>query len=132
MTTKGQLSLDMGGYSIIGKSMIQVTTFAPIVPANAKLLRMKDVLMTYTSKTLNCNNDIVVEVPGHLRYALCFNLIDKSPLIGSIARTLSWDEPVVGPITPVYGKTSTTPLSPEEEEQECFFYVQTLLSVARN
>ncbi|PWA59358.1 hypothetical protein CTI12_AA392070 [Artemisia annua] len=44
--------------------------------------------------------------------------------------TLSWDEHVVGPITPVHGKTSTTPLSPDEEEQECFLYVQMLLSVA--
>ncbi|KAI3782919.1 hypothetical protein L2E82_12978 [Cichorium intybus] len=50
-----------------------------------------------------------------------FNLIDKSPPIGSISRTLSWDEPTVGPV-----KTS----SPEEEEEECFLYVQTLLSVA--
>lgn len=59
-----------------------------------------------------------------------YSLIDKSPLIGSIARTLSWDEPVVGPVTPVHGKTSTAPLSPEEEEQEFFLYVQTLLSAA--
>ncbi|KAJ9547804.1 hypothetical protein OSB04_020347 [Centaurea solstitialis] len=56
-----------------------------------------------------------------------FNLIDKSPPIGSIARTLSWDDPAVGPVTPVPGKTS---MSPEEEEQECFLYVETLLSAA--
>ncbi|CAI9297381.1 unnamed protein product [Lactuca saligna] len=54
------------------------------------------------------------------------NLIDKSPPIGSISRTLSWDESSVGPMTPVPGKT----WSPEEEEQEYFLYVQTLLSVA--
>ncbi|KAI3694363.1 hypothetical protein L1987_77328 [Smallanthus sonchifolius] len=59
-----------------------------------------------------------------------YNLIDKSPPIGSIARTLSCDYSAVGPVTPVPGKTSTKPMSPEEEEQECFLYVQTLLSAA--
>lgn len=58
-----------------------------------------------------------------------YNLIDKSPPIGSIARTLSWDDSV-GSSTPYFGKPSSTPLNPEEEEQECLFYVQTLLSVA--
>ncbi|KAL8236375.1 hypothetical protein R6Q59_017456 [Mikania micrantha] len=59
-----------------------------------------------------------------------YNLIDKSPSIGSIARTLSWDDPAFGSITPVFAKTSTKPLSPEVEEQECLLYVQTLLSAA--
>ncbi|KAF5801583.1 hypothetical protein HanRHA438_Chr06g0259061 [Helianthus annuus] len=60
-----------------------------------------------------------------------YNLIDKSPPIGSISRTLSCDCSAVGAVTPVPGKTSTKqPLSPEEEEQECFMYVQTLLSAA--
>lgn len=59
-----------------------------------------------------------------------YNLIDKSPPIGSIARTLSWDDSAVGLHTSVPGKTSTRPLSPEEEEQECFLYVQALLSAA--
>ncbi|KAI3801114.1 hypothetical protein L1987_29217 [Smallanthus sonchifolius] len=58
------------------------------------------------------------------------NLIDKSPLIGSIGRTLSWEDSAVEPVTPVFGKTSTKPSSPEEEEQECLLYVQTLLSAA--
>lgn len=58
-----------------------------------------------------------------------YNLIDKSPPIGSIARTLSWDDSV-GSSTPYVGKPSSTPLNPEEEEQECLFYVQTLLSVS--
>ncbi|KAK9067511.1 hypothetical protein SSX86_011622 [Deinandra increscens subsp. villosa] len=57
------------------------------------------------------------------------NLIDKSPPIGSIARTLSWDDSA-GSATPYSSKPSSTPLNPEEEEQECLFYVQTLLSVA--
>ncbi|KAK1437354.1 hypothetical protein QVD17_03145 [Tagetes erecta] len=58
-----------------------------------------------------------------------YNLIDKSPPIGSISRTLSWDESV-GSLTRYSGKPSSTPLNPEEEEQEFLFYVQTLLSVA--
>ncbi|XP_071721569.1 uncharacterized protein [Rutidosis leptorrhynchoides] len=52
-----------------------------------------------------------------------YNLIDKSPPIGSIARTLSFED---SPLRPVTGKTST----PEEEEQACFLCVQTLLSAA--
>ncbi|KAK9055671.1 hypothetical protein SSX86_026756 [Deinandra increscens subsp. villosa] len=59
-----------------------------------------------------------------------YNLIDKSPSIGSIARTLSWDDSAVGPVTPVLDQTSSKPLSPEEEEQECLLHVQTLLSAA--
>ncbi|KAM0071286.1 hypothetical protein Hdeb2414_s0001g00023301 [Helianthus debilis subsp. tardiflorus] len=58
------------------------------------------------------------------------NLIGKSPLIGSIARTLSFDDSDVGTVSPVLGKTSTKPLSRAEEEQECLLYVQTLLSAA--
>ncbi|KAI3760224.1 hypothetical protein L1987_50615 [Smallanthus sonchifolius] len=58
-----------------------------------------------------------------------YNLIDKSPPIGSIARTLSWDDSA-GSATPCSSKPSSTPLNPEEEEQECLSYVQTLLSVA--
>ncbi|XP_071738125.1 uncharacterized protein [Rutidosis leptorrhynchoides] len=58
-----------------------------------------------------------------------YNLIDKSPPIGSIARTLSWDDSV-GSSTPYVGRPSSTPLNQEEEEQECLFYIQTLLSVA--
>ncbi|XP_076958638.1 uncharacterized protein LOC143634436 [Bidens hawaiensis] len=66
---------------------------------------------------------------GHGDLNKC-NLIDKSPLIGSIARTLSWDESAVGSVSPVLGKPYAKLLSPEEEEQECYSYVQTLLSVA--
>ncbi|XP_076908231.1 uncharacterized protein LOC143565003 [Bidens hawaiensis] len=58
-----------------------------------------------------------------------YNLIDKSPPIGSISRTLSWDDSA-GSATPYYGKSSSTPLNPEEEERECLSYVQALLSVA--
>ncbi|KAI7752877.1 hypothetical protein M8C21_011593 [Ambrosia artemisiifolia] len=67
---------------------------------------------------------------GHGRDPSKGNLIDKSPLIGSIARTLSWDDSDVETVSPVLGKMSTKPMSPEEEEQECLLYVQTLLSAA--
>ncbi|KAI7743590.1 hypothetical protein M8C21_000789 [Ambrosia artemisiifolia] len=59
-----------------------------------------------------------------------YNLIDKSPPIGSISRTLSWDDSVGSLHTRCSSKPSSTRLNPEEEEQECLFYVQTLLSVA--
>ncbi|XVF81108.1 hypothetical protein PTKIN_Ptkin15bG0130100 [Pterospermum kingtungense] len=62
--------------------------------------------------------------PGHrgLEVPLKPNLIDKSPPIGSIARTLSWDESC----------SETTTLYPgaKEEEPDWFSSVQTLLSAA--
>lgn len=58
------------------------------------------------------------------------NLIDKSPPIGSIARTLSWDDSCVDTATSYPLKPSPSPRGAEEEEQEWFFFVQTLLSVA--
>ncbi|XP_076905977.1 uncharacterized protein LOC143561892 [Bidens hawaiensis] len=61
-----------------------------------------------------------------------YNLIDKSPPIGSISRIPALDHYAAGPVTPILGKTSTKLLSREEEEQECFLYVQTLLSAAGN
>ncbi|KAJ9565007.1 hypothetical protein OSB04_000973 [Centaurea solstitialis] len=59
-----------------------------------------------------------------------YNLIDKSPPIGSIARTLSWDDSTPGSSAPYAGRPSSTPLGPEDEQRECHFYVQSLLSVA--
>lgn len=61
------------------------------------------------------------------------NLIDKSPPIGSIARTLSWGESCAEPATP-YGpylvKSPSVSTSTEEEEQDWHAIVQTLLSAA--
>ncbi|XP_055829603.1 uncharacterized protein LOC129898914 isoform X5 [Solanum dulcamara] len=57
------------------------------------------------------------------------NLIDKSPPIGSIARTLSWNDSCVD-------TASSVPLRPSlstwrtEEEEKWFSFVQTLLTVA--
>ncbi|KAM7521776.1 hypothetical protein LguiA_011678 [Lonicera macranthoides] len=58
------------------------------------------------------------------------NLIDKSPLIGSIARTLSWDDACSGPATPSHFQPSVASLAAKDEEQEWFFFVQTLLSAS--
>ncbi|KAD4584340.1 hypothetical protein E3N88_21941 [Mikania micrantha] len=57
------------------------------------------------------------------------NLIDKSPPIGSISRTLSWDDSVAS-TTRYFGKPSSTSLNREEEVQEWLVCVQTLLSEA--
>ncbi|PIN17724.1 hypothetical protein CDL12_09605 [Handroanthus impetiginosus] len=56
------------------------------------------------------------------------NLIDKSPPIGSIARTLSWDDSCIDTASsyPIKDSQGTY----EEEEQDVFFFVKTLLSVA--
>ncbi|XP_004292261.1 PREDICTED: uncharacterized protein LOC101294433 [Fragaria vesca subsp. vesca] len=71
--------------------------------------------------------------PDHLGRNLKSNLIDKSPPIGSIARTLSWGESCAEPATP-YGpylvKSPSVSTSTEEEEQDWHAVVQTLLSAA--
>ncbi|CAN0897766.1 hypothetical protein LINGRAHAP2_LOCUS19309 [Linum grandiflorum] len=56
------------------------------------------------------------------------NLIDKSPPIGSISRTLSWDDTSCSTDT----SSSSYPLKPsaEEEEREILSFMDTLLSAA--
>ncbi|KAL3850029.1 hypothetical protein ACJIZ3_011911 [Penstemon smallii] len=58
------------------------------------------------------------------------NLIDKSPPIGSIARNLSWDESCLDTASSYPIKESLINQGIDEEEQEWFFSVKTLLSVA--
>ncbi|KAG8389126.1 hypothetical protein BUALT_Bualt02G0196800 [Buddleja alternifolia] len=58
------------------------------------------------------------------------NLIDKSPPIGSIARTLSWDDSCIDTAPSNPPKESLTTQETDDEEQEWSFYVKTLLSVA--
>ncbi|XP_024980982.1 uncharacterized protein LOC112517844 [Cynara cardunculus var. scolymus] len=79
-------------------------------------------------RSTNCHRD--PKPNAHGIEPMRYNLIDKSPPIGSIARTLSWDDSTLGSSTPYAGRPSSAPLGPEEEERECLFYVQSLLSVA--
>lgn len=58
------------------------------------------------------------------------NLIDKSPPIGSISRTLSWDHSCAETAGPYPSGPSKVSLGSKDYEQECFFFVQTLLSAA--
>ncbi|KAL1826110.1 hypothetical protein DCAR_0314303 [Daucus carota subsp. sativus] len=58
------------------------------------------------------------------------NLIDKSPPIGSIARTLSWDDSCTETTTPFSMNMTAFPICADKERQEWFFLVQTLLSAA--
>ncbi|WOH01828.1 hypothetical protein DCAR_0521213 [Daucus carota subsp. sativus] len=67
------------------------------------------------------------ELSSHLTK---LNLIDKSPPIGSIARTLSWDDSCRETATPSSLKSAPLPIGAEEEKEECFFLVQTLMSAA--
>lgn len=55
------------------------------------------------------------------------NLISKSPPIGSLARSLSWDDSC-SDIATTDPLNSCPPLSEAEEEQERFLFVQSLLS----
>lgn len=68
-----------------------------------------------------------LEFPVHYMKS---DLIDKSPLIGSIARTLSWDDMCVDTASSYYSKPSFPTQTAEEEEGEWFFFVQTLLTTA--
>ncbi|KAM3382181.1 putative protein isoform X1 [Capsicum galapagoense] len=58
------------------------------------------------------------------------NLIDKSPPIGSIARTLSWDDSCADTASSVCVRPSSSTQRTEEVEHEWFSYVQTLLTMA--
>ncbi|GLT41495.1 hypothetical protein SLA2020_155550 [Shorea laevis] len=57
------------------------------------------------------------------------NLIDKSPPIESIARTLSWDDSCAETPIAYSTKPSSSPCG-KEEEQDWLFFVQSLLSAA--
>ncbi|KAL8489984.1 hypothetical protein ACS0TY_025764 [Phlomoides rotata] len=58
------------------------------------------------------------------------NLIDKSPPIGSIARTLSWDDSCMDTASSYPVKESLTTQATDDGEQEWCLFVETLLSVA--
>ncbi|KZV21516.1 hypothetical protein F511_08281 [Dorcoceras hygrometricum] len=58
------------------------------------------------------------------------NLIDKSPPIGSIARTLSWDDSCLETVSRYSPNQSFSGQGTGEEKQEWFFFVKTLLSVS--
>ncbi|XP_017229153.1 uncharacterized protein LOC108204299 isoform X2 [Daucus carota subsp. sativus] len=59
------------------------------------------------------------------------NFLDKSPPIGSVARTLSWNDSCTDDASPCPIKSSSVPVGPEEERQELVFLVQTLLTAAK-
>ncbi|KAH0633655.1 hypothetical protein KY284_036441 [Solanum tuberosum] len=63
-------------------------------------------------------------------HSLRSNLIDKSPPIGSIARTLSWDDSCADTASSVCVRPSSSTQRTEEVEREWFSFVQTLLTVA--
>ncbi|KAK3032178.1 hypothetical protein RJ639_035003 [Escallonia herrerae] len=73
------------------------------------------------------SNQHGAELPVH---AIKSNLIDKSPPIGSIARTLSWGDSCVETATQYPSQPSAVPLGSKEEQGEWLFFVQRLLSAA--
>ncbi|KDP26434.1 hypothetical protein JCGZ_17592 [Jatropha curcas] len=83
------------------------------------------------------DDNTVPELSGNIRTSrrgaevpLKSNLIDKSPPIESIARTLSWDDSCAETATTYSLKASSISSCPEEEEQDMRFFIQTLLSAA--
>ncbi|KAL6563792.1 hypothetical protein OROGR_002751 [Orobanche gracilis] len=61
---------------------------------------------------------------------LSSNLLDKSPPIGSVARTLSWDDSDVETASSYPCKEPLTTRATNGEAQEWYFFVERLLSVA--
>ncbi|KAL6527724.1 hypothetical protein OROMI_029535 [Orobanche minor] len=61
---------------------------------------------------------------------LSSNLLDKSPPIGSVARTLSWDDSDIDTNSSYPCKEPLTTRATNEEAQEWYFFVDRLLSVA--
>lgn len=57
------------------------------------------------------------------------NLIDKSPPIGSVARSLSWGEYPERAFL-CLSKPSTTYYGSKEEEEDCFVFIEKLLSIS--
>lgn len=64
-------------------------------------------------------------------YSIKSNLIDKSPPVRSIARTLSQNDSRIEVGSQYPQKTPVVPLDAEEERQEWIFLVQTLLAAAK-
>lgn len=64
------------------------------------------------------------------RVSLKSNLIDKSPPIGSIARTLSWDDSCAEVASPYQLKPSLASLDTKVEDQDLLVFVHKLLSAA--
>ncbi|XP_050910749.1 uncharacterized protein LOC127125933 isoform X2 [Lathyrus oleraceus] len=64
------------------------------------------------------------------RVSLKSNLIDKSPPIESIARTLSWDGPCTEVASPYPIKSTSVSLDTKVEDQDLLVLVQKLLSAA--
>uniref|UniRef100_A0A803PGC9 DUF4378 domain-containing protein n=1 Tax=Cannabis sativa TaxID=3483 RepID=A0A803PGC9_CANSA len=81
----------------------------------------------YDNLTRETSGYLKLDVQGGL---LRSNLIDKSPPIESVARTLSWDDSCLETATSYTLKPSSVPLVCEEDEQEWLSFVQTLLSAA--
>ncbi|KAL8092916.1 uncharacterized protein LOC141690195 isoform X1 [Apium graveolens] len=71
--------------------------------------------------------EIGTEHSSHLTKS---NLIDKSPPIGSIARTLSWDDSCIETTPPYPMKSNMFAVGSDKGKQEWFFLVQKLLSAA--
>ncbi|KAJ9176527.1 hypothetical protein P3X46_011831 [Hevea brasiliensis] len=84
------------------------------------------------------DDNTIPELSGNIRpncrgaeVPLKSNLIDKSPRIESIARTMSWDDSCLETATPYSLKPSSISSYAEEEEQEDWpALIQTLLSAA--
>ncbi|KAL6978761.1 hypothetical protein U1Q18_020427 [Sarracenia purpurea var. burkii] len=82
-------------------------------------------------KDVSCNINVEEHGPKPPADYIKPNLIDKSPRIESIARTLSWDDSLVETATSYALKPSLVSQGTEEqEEQEWLFFVRSLFSAA--
>ncbi|KAJ9169707.1 hypothetical protein P3X46_017868 [Hevea brasiliensis] len=108
----------------------------PAVPGNMSENQDQPSPISVLEPPFEEDDNTVPEPSGNIRpncrgaeVSLKSNLIDKSPPIESIARTLSWDDSCVETATPYSLKPSSIS-SCAEEEQDWPTFIQTLLSAA--
>ncbi|PON55528.1 hypothetical protein TorRG33x02_299150 [Trema orientale] len=107
----------------------------PTVPRNASENQDQPSPISVLEPPFEEDDNITRESSGYVKpdlqgQLLRSNLIDKSPPIESIARTLSWDDSCIETATPYPLKPPSAATVAEEDEQDWLAFVQTLLSAA--
>ncbi|KAG8640290.1 uncharacterized protein LOC110629793 isoform X2 [Manihot esculenta] len=109
----------------------------PAVPGNTSDNQDQPSPISVLEPSFEEDDKTVLEPSGIIRpnhkgaeVPLKYNLIDKSPPIESIARTLSWEDSCIKMARPYSLKHSSIYSSADEEEQDWLTFIQTLLSAA--
>lgn len=108
----------------------------PELSDNSSEVRNGNILKPYRSASIYQSTSCLLTVSFYqtgldLHVHRNSNFLDKSPPIGSVARTLLWNDSCTDDASPCPIKSSSVPVGPEEERQELVFLVQTLLTAAK-